>query len=78
MLLLLFSVQGGGPAGGNPKAFEDLTTVYTAHVAVLHAANPTQDLTSLASKDLATVRAASVSNTDDLNNALAEYLLSNN
>jgi hypothetical protein len=79
VILLLVNQQGAPPpSGGNPKAFEDVTTVYVAHLAVLRAANPGADLTTLASKDLVTIRAASVNNADDLTTAIAEYLLSNN
>jgi hypothetical protein len=43
----------------------------------LRAANPGVDLTTLASKDLVTIHAASTNNLDDLNTATAEYILAN-
>ena len=76
ILLLAEQGVGGGPVG-NPKAFDDLTTHYVAHLATLRAANPGKDLTTLASKDLVTIHAASVNNLDDLNTAIAEYILAN-
>jgi hypothetical protein len=76
ILLLAEQGVGGGPVG-NPKAFDDLTTHYISHLALLRAANPGVDLTTLASKDLVTIHAASVDNLDDLNTATAEYILAN-
>lgn len=63
---------------GYPKAFVDLTSFYTAHLAVLRAANPGKDLTTLATKEFPTIRTAvSAGNKDDLNTAIAEWLLTN-
>jgi hypothetical protein len=76
-MLLLLSEQGVGGGTPNPKAFDDLTTAYIGHLALLRAANPGVDLTTLASKDLVTIHAASVDNLDDLNTATAEYILAN-
>lgn len=75
-MILLLSAQGVG-GSGNPKAFEDLTTVYCARLVALRAASPGVDLATLASKDLVTIHAASVDNLDDLNTSIAEYLLAN-
>ncbi len=78
-MLLLFVNQGVGGGGGYARAFTDLTTYYVAHLAVLAAANSGKDLGTLASKDLATIHGAvSAGNQDDLNTAIAEYLLTNN
>lgn len=79
MILFFINQQGASPgSGGNAKAFQDVTTVYVAHLATLRAANPGKDLTTLAGKDLVTIHAASANNLDDLDSAIAEYLLSNN
>jgi hypothetical protein len=75
-MILLLAAQGAG-GSGNPLAFNDLTTAYVAHLITLRAANPGVDLTTLASKDLVTIHAASVDNLDDLNTATAEYILAN-
>jgi hypothetical protein len=78
MLLLIVGQQGASPSVGNPKAFEDVTTVYAARLAALRAANPGKDLTTLATKDHATIRTAAASgNKDDLNTAIAEYIFTN-
>lgn len=63
---------------GYPKAFIDITTAYIAHLAVLRAASPTIDLTTLASNEFPAIRTASVANKNDLNAAMAEFLLANN
>ena len=80
MILFFVNQQGATPpVGGNPKAFEDVTTVYVAHLAALRAANSGKDLTTLTTKDLVTIRnAASAGNKDDVNTAIPEYLLANN
>lgn len=63
---------------GYPKAFIDVTTAYAAHLKVLRTANPGKDLTTLAVKEFPTIRtAASAGNKDDLNTAIAEFLLTN-
>ena len=63
---------------GYANAFVDLTTAYSQHLVVLRAANPGADLTTLAVSEFPTIRtAASAANKDDLNTAIAEFLLTN-
>jgi hypothetical protein len=78
MLLLIANQQGASPSVGNPKAFEDVTTALIAHLAALRAANSGKDLSTLATKDFVTMRAAvSAGNRDDLNTAIAESIFTN-
>ena len=74
-MLLTIIPQGGAPAAGNAKAFDDLTTAVSKHHVNLRNANPGKDLTTLFTKELTTVHSSSANNLDDLNSATAEYLL---
>ena len=77
-MILLLAAQGVGGGVAYPKAFDDLTTAMQVRYRTLQAANSGKDMTTVFSKNLATIHAASVNNLDDLNTAIAEYLLSNN
>lgn len=78
MILLVVNQQGAGPFVGNVKAFQDVTTAYIAHLAALRAANPGKDMTTIATKDFVTIRAAvTADNRDDLNTAIAASIFAN-
>jgi hypothetical protein len=77
-LLFFFEGAGGGGGGGYANAFTDLTYAFVKHIAVLRAANPGIDSTTLAAHDIATVRgAATAPGLANMNVAEAEYLLVN-
>ena len=73
MLLLLTSTAGGGGGWTPPVAFKDCTTVYSAYLATLRAANPGKDLTTIMVGDHATVR-STVGAEDDENTLYDSYL----
>jgi hypothetical protein len=78
MMLLFWNGVAAG-AGGYPNAYTDLTWAFTHHIAALRLSSGGTDSTTLAAKDVATVRAAaSAPGLANMNVAEAEYLLVNN
>ena len=64
----------GEATEGNPATFGDATTLFTAYLAALRAANSGKDITTLVAKDVSNIRAAQDDELDDANTMYTKHL----